>query len=265
MLVACLQLPYPLDVAERISLCESMLAKEEFDLLVLPAVWVDELTFGHDSMVIAQSAASAGKLRRYLCELSARKHATVVAGIIESVRQSVFQCAIVVSHGALVGRYVKCNLSKTELEFFRPGRVQYVSPYGAHYSLGVVSDSDLRCEPYYLPLQAPRVNIGVVVGASSDPAMHDRVQWRAKECGVTLVYANICPPSGSGGRSGIVSPLGNWLAVAADTPAFVQCELPSAVVAYDGAFFPWPMPRQKYSDFGKEHGFDEPPRSAWWW
>ncbi|MDE2203200.1 MAG: hypothetical protein KGJ38_10820 [Burkholderiaceae bacterium] len=83
MIVGCLQLPYLMDVEERIAYCESLLVKEEFDLLVLPAAWSEDGHDSSDSKAISRAAASAEKFQHYVCELSARKHATIVAGVIE--------------------------------------------------------------------------------------------------------------------------------------------------------------------------------------
>lgn len=97
VIVGCLQLPYLMDVEERVAYCESLLVKEEFDLLVLPAAWSEDGPDSSDSKAIGRAAADAEKFQRYICALSARKHATIVTGVIEAARGRIFQCAIVAS------------------------------------------------------------------------------------------------------------------------------------------------------------------------
>lgn len=268
MIVGCLQLPYLMDVEERIAYCESLMVKEEFDLLVLPAAWSEDGHDSNDKHAIGHAAASAEKFQRYICELSARKHATIVAGVIEAVRKRTFQCAIVASLGALSGRYIKNHLSTNETRFFRPGKLYFGRPCGAHYGFGVVFDSELLTQPHYGPLAWSGANLGIVVGASKNAEMASIVQLRARQCGTTLLYANACgtPTLSSepfAGRSGIVSPLGNWLAHAENAPVFVQCELPSGVKSWPSTYDPRTV--KKFTEYGKECGFDEPPYSKWWW
>jgi len=266
VLVACLQLPYLLDVEDRIELCESMLAKEEFDLLALPAAWADGVFSDPHSTTVEESAMYSYIFRRYIRDLSARKHATIVAGTIEKEHGAAFECAIVASLGVDCGQFLKDHPFSTKPQFRRPWfKKQWEPLYGSHYSLGVVYDSDLRCESQYLPLRVNYINICVVVGGSTDCGMPDRVRWRAMECGVTLVYANLCDPWRQlPGQSGIVSPHGNWHVRASNTPAFIQCELPSAVVAYGNAYGPKASARER-SKYRTWHGFPEPPRASWWW
>ena len=255
-----------LDVKERIKLCESMLAKEEFDLLALPAAWADGVSSYPNSASVDESTVYSYVFRSYICDLSARKHATIVAGTIEKEHGVAFECAIVASLGVDCGQFLKDHPFSAKPQFRRPWlETQWEPLYGSHYSLGVVYDSDLLCEKQYLPLRVNYVNICVVVGGSTDCGMPDRVRWRAMECGVTLVYANLCGAWRQlPGRSGIVSPHGNWHVRASNTPAFIQCELPSAIVAYKGAYGPQVNDREHPSPCREWQGFPEPPKSSWW-
>jgi hypothetical protein len=132
MLAATLQIPATLAVgAEQamIDYVESTIAACEFDILVLPQCMLRE-------------SISCVSTMRYWIELSARKHALVVAGAIEANDRGQFLTTLVAFQGVLWARYVKRYPEPAESHRFKGGRSHCVVSVPGFLS-AVVSASEL--------------------------------------------------------------------------------------------------------------------------
>ena len=223
MLAAALQIPATLAVgAEQamIDYVESMIAACEFDILVLPQCMLRE-------------SISCVSTMRYWIELSARKHALVVAGAIEANNRGQFLTTLVAFQGVLWARYVKRYPEPAESHRFKGGRSHCVVSVPGFLS-AVVSASELSNIKCTSVFDFPGMAVGLVSGAlaKGSHALHPSAV--AQQYGIYLICSNLAGSADSrqrtaafSGYCGVYGPNGKTLAEPKNGINFCVADIPA--------------------------------------
>lgn len=222
MLAATLQIPATLAVgAEQamIEYVESQITACEFDILVLP-------------QCVLQKSSSSMATMRYWVELSARKHALVVAGAIEANDRGQFLTTLIAFQGMLWGRYVKRYPEPEESHRFKGGRSHCVVAVPGVLA-AVLSASELANIKCTSVFDFPGMAVGLVSGALARDSHAPHPSTVAQQYGIYLICSNLVGSvnprrrtAAFSGYCGVYGPDGSTLAEPKDKNGFCVAEIP---------------------------------------
>ncbi len=194
------------------------------DLIVLPEMFASGYFFkSHADALRAAEEIPNGPTTALLQRITKDFGATLVAGVPEREGDRLYNSAVVVSAGDVVGRYRKLHLYYEEKQYFQPGNLglpvfEVRTRDGQPYRLGV-----MICFDWYFPEAARTLALGgadVIAHPSNlvRPNCPAAMPIRALENHVYTVTANRCGSEKSGeetltfiGQSLICAPTGEVL------------------------------------------------------
>ena len=228
MIISCIQTnPTIREKEENIAACQAAVLAADADLVVLPELFATGYFF--ESTSAARSlgeSARDGVTTRRLTDWSRHTGATIVAGLVETDGEHLYNSAAVVTPNGWLGTYRKTHLYYQETVHFTPG--------GTGFQVWTVTDRERRpyrlgvmiCFDWIFPESARTLAMGgadVIAHPSNLVLPHcpDAMPVRALENGVFTATANRIGTETNGdesltfiGRSRICSPSAQVLAEA---------------------------------------------------
>jgi predicted amidohydrolase len=119
--------PIRLDPERNLSLIQSAIAGNTFDVLVLPELADSGYLFEdrEELEIVSETANGSGIFLSGLISLAAEQHACIVCGFAEKAPEGIYNSAAAVMENGVLALYRKVHLFNTEKDFFLPGNLGF--------------------------------------------------------------------------------------------------------------------------------------------
>ncbi len=126
-------------IKENLRTIETMLEKQDFDLMILPELCTTGYQFLSKKEAFSLSEPPDGALGQMLLRLAKKNNAVLVAGFAEKEANKTYNSAMAVGPNGIFSVYRKAHLFFKEKQIFSPGNTAFVPvDTGFGYRLGIM-------------------------------------------------------------------------------------------------------------------------------
>lgn len=100
---------------------EKLLGSTKADLIVLPELFATGYTITSKEEALLLAESTGGETAAFLCALSRKSGASVIAGFIEKEEDRMYNSALIIQEGKVTDTYRKLHLFNQEKLWFSPG------------------------------------------------------------------------------------------------------------------------------------------------
>ena len=219
------------EVQEIIDHIEKLLYGHNADLFVLPELFATGYQFKNreETLSLAEQIPE-GITTRLLIDISRKKNASIIAGLVESEKSKLYNSAVVVGPEGYIGKYRKIHLFDTEKSCFDSGNLPLRTFDIASAKVGV-----MICFDWRFPETARRLALigAEIIAHPSNLVLAHCPQAMITRCLENHVFAVTADRVGAEnritgetlkfiGKSQIIDPSGNILVRASETEEEIQ-------------------------------------------